>query len=69
MTRPQTDMADDNKLIAQRREKLANCGLRATPFQRLPARPLAADLHARYGHLPAEDLEAQGCGRAWAGAS
>ena len=58
---PQTDMADDNKLIAQRREKLAELRAQGNAFPNDFRRDaLAADLHARYGHLPAEDLEAQG---------
>jgi lysyl-tRNA synthetase class 2 len=57
---PQTDQADENKLIAQRREKLAELRARGNAFPNDFRRDaLAADLHARYGHLSAEDLEGQ----------
>ena len=58
---PQTDQVDENKLIAQRREKLAQLRAQGNAFPNDFRRDaLAADLHARYGELPAEELEALG---------
>ena len=61
-TRRATSRAgDENKLIAQRREKLDQLRTQGNAFPNDFRRDgLAADLHACYGELSAEDLEAQG---------
>jgi lysyl-tRNA synthetase, class II len=51
--------ADENKLIAQRREKLAELRAQGHPYPNDFRRDaLAAELHARYGDLDGEQLEA-----------
>ena len=58
---PQIDQADENKLIAQRRDKLDQLRTQGNAFPNDFRRDaLAGDLHASYGDLSAEDLEAQG---------
>jgi lysyl-tRNA synthetase class 2 len=55
------DPAEDNKLIAQRREKLAQLRAQGNAFPNDFRRDaLAADLHRRYADLSAEALEAKG---------
>ena len=55
------DQADENKLIAQRRDKLDQLRTQGNAFPNDFRRDaLAGDLHASYGDLSAEDLEAQG---------
>jgi lysyl-tRNA synthetase, class II len=57
----QIDQADENKLIAQRRDKLDQLRTQGNAFPNDYRRDaLAGDLHASYGDLSAEDLEAQG---------
>jgi lysyl-tRNA synthetase, class II len=57
---PQADQADENKLIAQRRDKLDQLRTQGNAFPNDFRRgALAADLHANYGDLSAEDLEAK----------
>ncbi|HSQ70946.1 MAG TPA: amino acid--tRNA ligase-related protein, partial [Rubrivivax sp.] len=63
-----TPAADDNQLIAERREKLA--AIRATGIafpNDFKPRHQAADLHHRFGELPNEELEPQAVGVAVAG--
>ena len=58
---PQIDQTDENKLIAQRRDKLDQLRTQGNAFPNDFRRDaLAGDLHASYGDLSAEDLEAQG---------
>jgi lysyl-tRNA synthetase, class II len=53
-----TGQVDENKLIAQRREKLAELRTRGNAFPNDFRRDaLAAELHARYGDLDAEALD------------
>ncbi len=57
----QTDQADENKLIAQRRDKLDQLRAKGNAFPNDFRRDaLASDLHARYGHMDTEELEAEG---------
>ncbi|WP_374675023.1 lysine--tRNA ligase [Ideonella sp.] len=70
---PATPAADDNQLIAERREKLAQLrvqaqaeGRAAFPNDFKPSHH-AADLHHRHGQVPNEELEPQGVKVAVAG--
>ncbi len=55
------DQTDENKLIAQRREKLQQMRENGNAFPNdFRRNSMAAELHAEYGEKPAEELEALG---------
>ena len=55
-----TPAADDNQLIAERREKLAALRTAGIAFPNdFKPRHQAAELHHRYGEVPNEELEPQ----------
>lgn len=57
----QTDTNEDNKLIAQRRDKLAQLRERGNPFPNDFRRDaVVGELHAKYGELDADALEERG---------
>jgi lysyl-tRNA synthetase class 2 len=57
---PVPPVADDNQLIAERREKLAAIRARGIAFPNdFKPRHAAADLHHKYAQLPNEELEPQ----------
>ncbi len=63
-----TPAADDNQLIAERREKLAAIRTAGIAFPNdFKPRHQAADLHHRYGEVPNEELEPQAVAVAVAG--
>ena len=65
---PGADAADDNKLMTERREKLAGIRRQGVAFPNdFKPRQHAADLQARYGDLENEALEPQGIVVALAG--
>ena len=61
-----TPAADDNQLIAERREKLAAVRTQGIAFPNdFKPRHHAADLHHLHGQVPNEELEPQAVAVAW----